>query len=199
MNEQVLAVATDYLSSVLRQGFFEEPTAEIFSIIESKGIFLDREEAEKDPSYKQIIPYTVVSFKRQYLLYRRTKKQGENRLHNKMSLGFGGHINPEDNETGRNTNLILSGLAREINEEIFIPGFRAITHRGFIYDDSTPVGSVHLGVVFEMESFSSQYSVNEEDMIEASWSNIDEIAAIEDRLETWSQFYFRSVLAKPND
>ena len=196
MNEQVLAVATDNFNSVLRQGFFEEPSAEIFSIIGSKGVFLDREKAENDPSYKQIIPYTVVCFKQQYLLYRRTENQGETRLHNKYSLGFGGHINPNDKGNGSKTNLVLSGLAREINEEVFIPGFRSITHRGFIYDNSTAVGSVHLGVVFEMESLTSQYSVNEKDMIEANWSNIDEIAAIEDRLETWSQIYFETAVAQ---
>ena len=62
-----------------------------------------------------------------------------------------------------------------------------------------PVGSVHLGVVFEMESLSSQYSVNEKDMIEADWSSIEEIAAIEDRLETWVAVTSGSVVAKPND
>src|SRR4030042_1667445 len=61
------------------------------------SFFAIREAAEKDPILKQIIPYGVIrSMEGKVLTYRRTKSSGEGRLHNKASIGIGGHINLDD-------------------------------------------------------------------------------------------------------
>src|SRR4030042_1570946 len=58
--------------------------------------FINRSEAEKDPSYKQIIPYVIMCHNGKFLSYVRGKKAGEKRLLGLRSIGIGGHINPID-------------------------------------------------------------------------------------------------------
>src|SRR4030081_2479831 len=55
--------------------------------------FLPGEQAEKDPTHKQIIPYAVLAHGDKVLHYVRCKKAGEHRLVAKGSVGIGGPIN----------------------------------------------------------------------------------------------------------
>jgi len=155
--------------------------------IADQSVFLDRKQAEEDPSHKQIIPYILVTNDGRFLLYKRTKKQGESRLHNKLSLGFGGHINDIDGNRETDTNLILAAMIRELNEEVFIPSVRQVSIVGFINDDSNLVGKVHLGVAFVVEAANDRFVVNEPEMIEAKWCDAKAIEEIFPNLETWSQ------------
>jgi predicted NUDIX family phosphoesterase len=117
------------------------------------AVFVDREAAERDESFKQVIPYCVLTreFRDEpmYLWYKRTKKGGESRLHEKYSLGVGGHVNPVDGAAA-GAGTYVAGLARELREEIGLdvrfeydwPKVEAA-----IYDPSDEVGRVHLGLV----------------------------------------------------
>jgi len=62
--------------------------------------FLARDDAEEDPSYKQLIPYAIFAHHdsegEHYLQYVRGGGGGEKRLTSKRSMGIGGHINRED-------------------------------------------------------------------------------------------------------
>lgn len=61
------------------------------------AFLLPRDVAEIDESFLQIIPYlTVVTDKGRVLTYRRSKASGEDRLHDKWSIGIGGHVNVSD-------------------------------------------------------------------------------------------------------
>ena len=55
--------------------------------------FMDREAAENDPSHKQIIAYAIFCHQGRILHYTRGGSGGEARLHDKGSIGIGGHIN----------------------------------------------------------------------------------------------------------
>jgi predicted NUDIX family phosphoesterase len=187
MNERVLAVPRPAIERHLRQGFLDSDSAELMEALSESSVFLDRPQAEEDPSHKQVIPYIVVTHKRRFLVYRRTKKQGESRLHDKFSLGFGGHINDIDGSRATGTNVILAAMVRELNEEVFIPAPRQLSVVGFINDDSNAVGKVHLGVAFIVETGNERFEVNEPDKIEAKWRDAAEIEGIYPQLETWSQ------------
>ena len=197
MNEQVLAVPRAAINGFLKQGFFGAGQADLMGLMGESSVFLDRPAAEQDPSHKQIIPYIVVSHGERFLVYQRTAKQGEKRLHNKFSLGFGGHINNLDQQGSQPTNLILSGMVRELNEEIFLPGLSSIKVAGFINDETNGVGQVHLGVVFLVEVTSEKFAVNEPEMIEAKWSDTEEIAKVFPLLESWSQILWSEFLSRP--
>lgn len=187
MSEKVLAVPRLAFEKFLQQGFFTPTEVDLMGIISDLSVFIDRKLAEEDPSHKQIIPYILVAYRGRFLLYRRTEKQGESRLHNKFSLGFGGHINDIDGNQETDTNVILAAMIRELNEEIFLPSVRQVSFVGFINDDSNPVGWVHLGLAFVVEAASDRFAVNEPEMIEAKWCDAKTIEDIFPNLEPWSQ------------
>ena len=187
MSERVLAVPRPAIESLLQQGFFETNGSDLIGRLSELAVFLDRSAAEEDPTHKQIIPYILVVHNGQFLLYRRTKKQGESRLHDKFSLGFGGHINEIDGNKETDTNLIFAAMIRELNEELFLPSIQQLRVVGFINDDTNPVGKVHLGVAFIVETSNARFSVNEPEMIEAKWCDTQAIEEIFPKLESWSQ------------
>lgn len=187
MSEKVLAVPRPAIEAFLQQGFFEPNGADLLGRLAERSVFLDRKLAEEDPSHKQIIPYILVAHQGRFLLYRRTKKQGESRLHDKLSLGFGGHINDIDGNQNAGTNLILAAMIRELNEELFLPSVRQVSVVGFINDDSNAVGKVHLGVAFVVEAANDRFAVNEPEMIEAKWCDAKAIEEVFPSLESWSQ------------
>lgn len=194
MNERVLAVPRPAIERYLSQGFLDADPAELLEALGESSVFLERQTAEEDPSHKQVIPYIVVTHKGRYLLYRRTKKQGESRLHDKLSLGFGGHINDIDGRADADSNLILAAMVRELNEEVFIPTLCQLRIAGFINDDSNAVGKVHLGVAFIVETGNERFEVNEPDKIEAKWCTAAEIDEIFPKLETWSQLLWSAFI-----
>src|SRR3989440_9087987 len=79
------------------QGLNFEPRKYLDAIL-SRGnnFFLRRDQAEKDPTHKQIIPYVLLTHGDKVLHYVRGKKAGEQRLVAKGSIGIGGHIEASD-------------------------------------------------------------------------------------------------------
>ncbi|HCQ39724.1 MAG: hypothetical protein CMP30_04015 [Roseibacillus sp.] len=156
----------------------------------SNNFFMDREAAEDDPGFKQIIPYSIFRFGNHYLHYVRGKSGGESRLHAQGSLGIGGHINPVDERSdplGHAT--YIAGVAREIDEEIALPARPQQKIVALLNDDSNPVGRVHLGVVhlFELESMEAQ--AREDALSDLQFKSTEELQGpLYDLLESWSRF-----------
>lgn len=153
------------------------------SAVDRRGRYLERSLAEEDPTHKQLIPYVVVRDGEAVFLMHRTDAGGDPRLHGKASIGVGGHLNPVD----ESEDALMAGLRREWSEEVradWEPEFRLV---GLLNDDSNPVGSVHLGVVFEVDAAGRPVDVREHDKLVGAFAGPDELAASWDRLETWSQ------------
>lgn len=196
MNEEnVLVVPTSGINPLLTGKFTKTHLDRALDYILSNHSFRNRGTVEEDPSFKQIIPYVIVRFEDRYLLLQRTSKQTEKRLHGKLSIGIGGHIN--DLETaGSHKNILHAGLERELEEEVHIAGQRrSLDLVGIISDDSTPVGQVHLGLVFLLETGSPEFTVNEADLMTAEWASVEQLRERHERMETWSQIAFDEVLA----
>jgi predicted NUDIX family phosphoesterase len=138
---------------------------------------------ERDPSFKQVIPYLVLRDGERWFLMRRTRAGGDERLHDRWSIGVGGHLNPGDGGLDR-------GLLREWREELdadFVPAFRPV---GLLNDDTTDVGAVHLGVVYVADAAGRPVAIRETDKLSGSFVATDVVAAGADRLETWSRLVF---------
>jgi predicted NUDIX family phosphoesterase len=111
---------------------------------------------------------------------RRTRAGGDERLHDRFSIGVGGHLNPGDRD-------LAGGLAREWAEELdaaFVPEFRLL---GLLNDDETDVGRVHLGVVYLAEADGRPVAVRETEKLEGRFASSPAVLAVYDRMETWSQ------------
>jgi predicted NUDIX family phosphoesterase len=161
--------------------------------VRAHGVFVDRPVAEEDPSRKQLIPYVVVRDRGAVFLMERTSAGGDPRLHRKASIGVGGHLNPVDD----GADPLMAGLLREWEEELetdWEPEFRLV---GLLNDDSNPVGSVHLGVVFTVEAAARPVAVREHDKLSGHMAGAAEVLAAWDRLETWSQLVAAHLLGLP--
>jgi len=172
---------------LLGHGFTPLADNEVLGRIGSALSFLERPRAEDDPSHKQIIPYGLVRRGDDVLLLRRLTGGGEERLHGKLSLGVGGHVNPIDLDGS--TDLIGETMRRELDEELYIDGLVELRPRGFINDDETPVGQVHLGVVYEIVlAPNGTASVRETDCLAGDFESWSDVATKRERMETWSAF-----------
>ena len=58
--------------------------------------FMERDKAEQDVQYKQLIPYVVLRYGESVFQYVRGKRSSESRLRAMRSIGLGGHIEPAD-------------------------------------------------------------------------------------------------------
>ena len=146
---------------------------------------------ETNENFKQIIPYILLSYQGKIALYQRTKKGGEDRLHNMHSIGFGGHIDAfdlayqKDGEINLDKTIENSGQ-REIDEELIVSDIVSKTHLGYIYDGSNPVGRVHIGVVEQWELSSDKIKSNEDEIHVVGLLTVEELKNYEGEMENWS-------------
>lgn len=150
------------------------------------GRFDPRDEVEGDPGRKQIIPYLVLRDGEATFLMRRTRAGADVRLHDRFSIGIGGHLEPGDGSP-------LGGLQREWREEIeadFVPAFSPI---GLLNDDTTAVGAVHLGIVYTADAAGRRVAVREMDKLSGAFATRDEVRAVTDSMETWSRLVWEAL------
>jgi len=190
--EQVLVVERKVLEQV---GMFnglafdvERYLREIF--IQGIPHFLPRSQAEKDPAYKQLIPYVIMSNNGRYLTYVRGRRAGETRLVGLRSIGIGGHINPGDDMPLFNDNFYeayLTAVEREVAEEVSVKTTHTDSVVALLNDDSNEVGSVHLGVVHHWILNAPKVSRREQMITQMAFKTVAELQQVRDTMETWSQ------------
>ncbi len=198
VDEQILVIPTEIIEAIgTIDGFTTDVDRFLKPILASEKLsFRPRSQMETDPSYKQLIPYILLQYKdsagQPFLFtYTRGKGQGEARLHAKRSIGIGGHISEEDAAGGADP--YETGMRRELDEEVTIHSEFRETRMGLIYDSSTEVGRVHLGVVHRFELVRPDVKSNEADLSHTSFASIDELKKDRDRLEVWSQLCLDSL------
>jgi predicted NUDIX family phosphoesterase len=165
------------------RGVRQDPLEEELRLLRSGGELRARGAMERDPTFKQVIPYLVLRDGPRYFLMRRTRAGADERLHERWSIGIGGHLNHGDDD-------LEAGLRREWREEIdadFEPDFRFV---GLLNDDDSDVGRVHVGLVYEAETRGRPVGVREVDKLSGRMAERDEVAAVRDRMETWSALVF---------
>jgi len=194
LEELVFAIPTDELWKLItykEQGLIKE-NSEVLNRIVQNGLFRKRSELEEDPSFKQIIPYAIISNKDSFYLFKRTSRQIEKRLHNKFSLGVGGHMNPGNSEKLKEQYL-TNELKRELFEEVKLLNgcsIEDIEFIGFINDDSISVGNVHIGLLYNIHVSNKDVVINETDKMTADWIDKRDLAEFYDGMETWSKITF---------
>ena len=211
MEELVFAFPTEELWNLLtykEQGLIFGKSDSLKMIVQ-KGLFRKRNELEEDPSFKQIIPYAVISNKepeprswrdklrgvrksQSFYLFKRRSGQREKRLHDKFSLGAGGHINP-GNSNESDEQYLISELKRELFEEVRLLNgcsIEGIEFIGFINDDTIPVGRVHIGLLYHIHLSNKNVIINETDRMTAEWIDKPDLAEFYEGMETWTKIIF---------
>jgi len=150
--------------------------------------FINRKEAEQDPSLKQVIPYILLQTQAfdQTAVYNR--QGSEKRLHDLWSLGIGGHINPIDQESEQASfkDILIAGMERELDEELIKrPACDPAKFVGIISEDITDVGSVHLGAVFQILTKTPESYLPGPELSQFQWAKTKELNQL--NLELWSK------------
>ncbi len=154
----------------------------------NNNLFLPRAAAENDPSYKQLIPYLIIRHGNRVLRYTRGKSGGEARLHAKISIGIGGHINEGDTHAQHfDTAAYERAVERELHEELTISGTYRQHVAALLNDDETPVGRVHLGIVHVIDMDSSDIKSHEDAISDMAFVTATELESQRDHLENWSR------------
>jgi predicted NUDIX family phosphoesterase len=194
LDELVFAFPTTLLWKLLpynEQGFIHG-TADTLKTIVQKGVFRKRYELEEDLSFKQIIPYGVISCKDSFYLFRRTGGQRDKRLPNLYYLGVGGHMNP-GKSTEPEEQYIIDELKRELSEEVrLVKGCKieAIDFIGFINDDTIQIGRFHIGLLYHIQLSNKEVYINETDKMSAEWVDKSGLAEFSEGMETWTRIAY---------
>ena len=151
-----------------------------------KGEAKYRWEVENDPSYKQPIVYAVLTCGLD--VFSTHRLAGDPRLTGKYSIGTGGHMVPGE--------TITQTLFRELEEEVGVTpdDMVTISREGYILDESSPVNSVHLGIVYVIEvSHHDTVQIKETEKLAGEWLTPGELARLnrDGKLESWSEYVFK--------
>ncbi len=191
-DEQVLVIERKVLEQV---GMFQGLNFDIEQYLKKifvPGVprFMLRAQAEKNPAYKQLIPYVIMTCDDKLLTYVRGKRAGETRLVGNRSIGIGGHINPVDDMPLFSANFYetyLAAVGREVAEEVTIEANHKDRVVALLNDDSKEVGQVHLGIVHLWTLDAPNITRREQMITQMSFMPLPELQQLRDTMETWSQ------------
>lgn len=166
--------------------------------------------AEINYDYKQPIPYGIVTSDDndiagiRVFVYERLAGGTETRLHNTLSIGVGGHMNVLPIYGGEPVmDIITDEAVRELEEELIFedvtgeasPVEYPIEVIGLLNDETNDVGKVHLGILYAIQTPPAHHvSVRETDALKGTWMTLEELTAVKDRLESWSQIALEALL-----
>lgn len=189
----ILAVAADDLpAQILETGFHQLTDANVLTILEDCDTwFGPRSVLEDFDAYRQIIPYVIVAVGDKVVSY--VRQGGETRLHGKISFGAGGHIDLGDAQTDDNGHFDVEGTLneatlRELGEELVIDLLDdeiSYEQVGLLVENATEVDRVHIGVVGIVRLPEAPESTDETGEIQLL--SVEELQAVEGRLENWSK------------
>jgi len=157
------------------------------------------------PAMLQVIPHYLLRNRGRYLRYLRTTTGGDARLHGRISIGIGGHVDLADVIVGEDGSIdlmatVLAGGRRESMEEVkFAIAPDRFNWVGTLYATDEEVDTVHLGLVAvcdltdeEADALDANHEIG--DMAFLTFSEIKAEVAADDgkRLETWARLIIES-------
>jgi predicted NUDIX family phosphoesterase len=199
MDEQVLVFPTSLLNEI---GYFSgiktgDEAQTYLDAILKEGVcyYVKRDWAEENYFTKQIIPYTVLRYEQAVYAYQRSKKSGETRLHDKWSIGVGGHINPVDGNPSCINETYENAFWRELMEEVKLGDRYNSKIVGIISDDNNPVGKVHFGIVHIVDLPKDfKMTCNDPALKNGSFQFIEYLRKVPHNFETWSELVLKHIL-----
>ncbi|MBA3311817.1 MAG: NUDIX domain-containing protein [Planctomycetota bacterium] len=199
----VLTVERRKLDSWFRRpAFYHELSSIQFitKLIGDEGRFVDRERAEHDDSVMQIVAYGVVRFDRRILCVKRAKKSNRRVLRLKHTILFGGHVDSLEEGV---SDPLEKCLLRELDEELGISPTIRPQLLGTVFDPTTHVGRLHLGLIFdsvvESKEIAPQRGLDDAEFVHSGRRRtrllqpIDEIIHFE--FDPWSSLFLASDMA----
>lgn len=164
-----------------------------------RSFFRPRGLVETNPTYKQVIPYIVITTGDHVFTYQRDGT--ESRLSKKISIGIGGHVNNTDFKIGGTLVDAMNDAAyREFFEEVSL-GDTSNTARRHVSNylkrpaavlyagkESDMVNHVHFGAVYivKVQSYLAAGMTLLEEGTQLDWMSVSDLKDCDD-LEEWSK------------
>lgn len=191
-HEEVLVFPTAHL---IELGLFQGMTLDLQKyfprLLEEGSLqFMPRGSVERNPNFKQIIPYVLLNHLDAFLCYTRSKDSGDERLRDLTSIGVGGHVNADDFSAGGKKPFLTAyakALRREVGEELHVESEYQDRIVGLINDDSNEVGMVHLGVVHILRLRQPNVRIANEELEAIEFLTPEKLRTKRKSLESWSQ------------
>jgi predicted NUDIX family phosphoesterase len=145
-------------------------------ILDNYEYVLRDDKLEANTELKQIIPYVVIinPKTKKVFGYKRFKKMPglhEMRLHDRFSIGLGGHIDREEEKV----DVISDAAMRELAEEVRMVIYPRPKVVGFVNDELDSVGSVHFGVVAIAETEEEVTKTEGDEVRDEKFYSIEEV------------------------
>ena len=151
------------------------------------GLWLDRDRAETDEDFLQIIPYALLrDASGQLWCYERLG--GDARVRYRRSCGVGGHVDDADQADGLLATA-AAALRRELAEELaWTPDRDRLHPAAWLYEGESAIGRVHLGLIYvlDWDSHEPPTAAPDEPLGPLGFLPATAIAA-DDRFELWSR------------
>lgn len=197
IGEQVLAIPEKIFDEAGRFNGFKKFDNNFYNRLLANIRYIARDDAEKDDSWKQLIPYVTVRSGNDWLVMQRLPRSGEKRLHHAYTFGVGGHINPGDSTSEiEGDDVIERGMIRELNEEIWLDDLGAVHPVGFIYDESQEVSRHHLGIVYAAVAGSKAVKALEPEKLKPFFVPQEDLHKYIDGKENWAEIVYKGYISK---
>lgn len=192
MVETLVCLTSSHVDSLeLAEGFTALSADQIARMFEPMALWLGpRSVLEKNEGFRQLVSYLILRHEGNVLVYRRTAKGGESRLHGRISLGVGGHWNVGDVVSDHGAIDAMATLRcateRELAEEIECQAPERVSMVGVIKESGNAVSRVHLGVVVECWLSNPRLTLLDPGLCDAKFVATTELRAFAADMETWS-------------
>jgi predicted NUDIX family phosphoesterase len=180
-DEQVFVIPHMILSGINDKFTHVDHFHGIWNKFDTAGRYILRYDAEMNPEFQQLIPYILVQDPINKKFFVAERIAGEPRLIGRISLGFGGHINPCDGTK----DVLFKALYRELNEELYIEPTSAAKFVGYV-KDMTSTTNDHTGCVFVVQA--TVASIKEKENLKGEWVSIKELEDSYFKFEGWAKY-----------
>lgn len=197
MDEEILVVPRRRVDALGLLGEGITPgAADVVASLEREAQWMPRTLAETDPAYKQLIPYAVAVRGGDVFVMERLRGGAEARLHGRLSIGIGGHVDRVGE--GETRGAVALARDREWDEEVEGSNPPRWTFVGTLNVDADEVGRVHLGVVYRATlPDGATLQVRETHKLEGAFRSPAWCRDRRERLETWSRYALEACAARP--
>lgn len=196
MQREIMAVSNAVLFADIERTtkVYTRDEIDFESIIEKNYEFHIRGPLETNFEYKQPIPYGIVlNNKNEVFVYKRGgagSNAGESRLHDKIAIGVGWHIEREDEMS---TSLLRDALIREVEEEIGIhtADISEVFPIGYVNYEEDEVNQVHLWIGYIVKLSWGEISMTDGELAKGEFKTLSELKAMivsgDYDVEFWTQ------------
>lgn len=190
--ETILCIESKLLRKVIKsKGFIPVSKLEPEQFLNQNNVwFAPRAFLEHCTKFRQIIPYIILRHEDSVVIYKRTSRGNEKRLHKCLSIGFGGHVDLQDSVFKKSGVDVIATLRkasyREVNEEIIYDKIKSKHFIGYLYENITEVDKAHFGIV-EVWKLSKPYVAGiDKSLEECRFIKIEELWRHRNKMERWS-------------